>query len=101
MSGSVLVLRQAFENARNACDAGEFEFDEHCGGAAGTSTRQLWVTYKGGNEHLQLDRLLDALRNEGDIAVFELRGRGRDEAPKLVIDFEHDGETSQLIYCLT
>jgi hypothetical protein len=87
-------IRQAVTDANINHDA-EFAFDV----VRGLNQQpRLIVRYIKGNEYLRLDRLMERLRQIGEVTIFEFRGRGRTERPSLIADMRIDGENIQLIY---
>lgn len=68
---------------------------------AAVPIKQLHVSYKSGNESLRLDQLLEQLDAVGKVEVFEYRGRGSQETPRIVADVRFDDETYQLVYHLS
>ena len=99
-SGTPLdALRDALSQARVGT-GGELELIESSATASISVVSQLHVYYRSGNEYLRLDVLLRALGSVGTVKVFEYRGRGAGEKPRLVVDIEINGEWYQLIYHL-
>ena len=92
-------LRTALEKAQVGTD-GELELTESSAMAGIKAIKQLHASYRAGNEYLRLDTLLDELRAAGAVKVFEFRGRGAGEQPRLVVDIDIAGEAFQLIYHL-
>lgn len=92
-------LREAVEHAQVGTE-GVLEFSERLKIAGSNVAKQLHVSYQSGNEYLRLDTLLAALQQAGTVKVFEYRGRGAGEQPRLVADVEVAGEIFQLIYHL-
>ena len=78
----------------------ELELTELSAMAGINAIKQLHVSYRAGNEYLRLDTLVDELRAIGAVKVFEFRGRGASEQPRLVAEIDIAGETFQLIYHL-
>ena len=84
-------------NAANVYSGAEFDFTEKTVNIAGTPIDQLVVTYKSGNEFLNLKVLCDRL---GDVEVEEYRGRGHAGAIQLMFDVKYNGVRYQLIHII-
>lgn len=94
-------LRDALNKAKVGTES-DLEFAKTPVVVAALSIKQLHVTYKSGNEFLQLGVLYEALQECGEVNAFEFRGRGGQpgECPTLVADLDISGEKYQLIYHL-
>ena len=86
-------LRTAFEAANVNHDA-EFGYAGETISESGTQVNQLRIQYSGGNEYIRIDHLMKSLAEVGKILLFEFRGRGGRESPRLVVEVEIDDQVS-------
>lgn len=92
-------VRFAIEAANVNGDA-EFGYGQEMLSVAGKKVNQLRVQYSGGNEYLRLDTMLRCLGEIGKLLLFEFRGRGTGESPKLVAEMRVQDEVYQILYFL-
>lgn len=92
-------VQQAFHEA-NVCHDCVFRFETRSVVFAGLQGTQCIVTYESGNEYIRLDKLIACLNKSGEIKLIEFRGRGREEASHLLIEFKFENEPHQVIYLL-
>jgi hypothetical protein len=93
------IIEQAVRECNPNHDA-QFAFTRKLVCKGGLPISQIHVRYLDGNEYLRLDHLLDQLRAVTEVQVFEYRGRGREETPRLVADVKFGDKIFQLLYDL-
>src|SRR5687768_2046862 len=99
MATSGIGILKAAVNAANV-NRIDLKFETEVYTEAATSFENLKVIYTEGNEFLNLRKLFETVHSNSDIQFFELRGRGADEVPTLVLRIKVDGQITQMIYPL-